>query len=165
MPTWLAPLIFHKTEIKFPSLVKTSLALQLPPDVWSNLDSCSGAVVEWFMHTYVVHPTWMQMIFREPSANLNLIPGYALKPQGCCQRSLSFFAKSRKEVKAELQLWLKVLIVCCIYKRKSGARGRTRPSTSVSKGRNSARQSTRVPLRLQLKLPVIFSSSCKKIRA
>lgn len=134
---WLGPLIFHKTEIKFPSLVKTSLALQLPPDVRSNLDSCSGAVVEWFMHTYVVHPTWMQMIFWEPSANLNLIPGYALKPQGCCQRSLSFFAKIRKEVKAELQLWLKVLIVCCIYKRKSGARGRTRPSTSVSKGRNS----------------------------
>lgn len=34
-------------------------------------------------------------------------------------------------------------MVCCIYKGKSGAQGRTQPSTSVSKGSNSLRQSTR----------------------
>lgn len=37
----------------------------MPPDVQSNLDSCSGAVVEQY-------PTWMQMIFQEPNATLVL---------------------------------------------------------------------------------------------
>lgn len=51
------------------------------------------------------------------------------------------------------------------YKRKPGAQGRMWPSTLVSKGRNSGKQPTRVPVRLQLKLLVIFSSSCTRIRA
>ena len=65
------------------------------------------------MRIYVIHSKWMQVISREPNVILSLVPGCALKPQGRCQRSLLFFAMIRKEVKAELHLWLKVLIIHC----------------------------------------------------
>lgn len=60
------------------------------------------------MCIYGIHSTWVQAISHERNAILSLVPGCALKPQGHCQRSLPSFAMIRKEVKAELYLWLKV---------------------------------------------------------
>lgn len=61
----------------------------------------------------MIHSKWMQVISRDPNAIISLVPGCALKPQGRCQWSLPFFARIKKEVKAESHLWLKVLIICC----------------------------------------------------
>lgn len=169
IPTSLASLCtFNVSENKarLTSLVTASPTLQLRPNIIQKTIWITAVRSGGMVNMYLCNTSWVYAADFSHEPNIIFIPD--CETTGLLSWVPNFFVMVFKGLRLNCTFSLKFLsyvVDLYTYKRKSGTQGKTWPSTSVSKGRNNCRQPTRVPARLQLKFPVIFSSSCKKIRA